>query len=41
MNSLARLPLTITELLEDFVWKFGDRNAAISAQHWIDTTFQR
>ena len=39
-NSPARLPPTIPELLEDFVREFGDRNAAVSAQHWIDTTFQ-
>jgi len=39
-NNPSRLPLTIAGLLEDFVQEFGDRNAAISTQHWIDTTFQ-
>jgi len=39
-NNPARLPPTISGLLEDFVWEFGDRNTTISAQHWIDTTFQ-
>ena len=39
-NSPDRLPPNIPALLEDFVWEFSDRNATISAQHWIDTTFQ-
>ena len=39
-NNPSRLPLTIAGLLEDFIREFGDRNTAISAQHWIDTTFQ-
>ena len=39
-NTPARLPQSIATLLDDFVREFGDRNAAISAQHWIDTTFQ-
>jgi len=40
VNNPARLPPTIPELLEDFIQEFGDWNAAISAQHWIDTMFQ-
>ena len=40
VNCSTCLPLTITELLEDFVQEFGNRNAAVSAQHWINTTFQ-
>ena len=39
-NNPARLPPTIPELLEDFIREFGDRNATVSAQHWIDMTFQ-
>jgi len=39
-NNPAHLPPTITMLLDDFVREFGDRNAAISAQHWLDTTSQ-
>ena len=39
-NNPTRLPPTITTLLDDFVREFGDRNAAISAQHWLDTTPQ-
>jgi len=39
-NNPSRLLLTIAGLLEDFIREFGDRNAAVSAQHWIDTTFQ-
>ena len=39
-NNPSRLPPTIARLLEDFIQEFGDRNAAVSAQHWIDTTFQ-
>ena len=39
-NNPAQLLPTIPELLEDFVREFGDQNAAISAQHWIDTMFQ-
>jgi len=39
-NCPDRLPPTIPALLDDFVREFGDRNAAISAQHWIDTMFQ-
>jgi len=39
-NNPSRLPLTIAGLLEDFVQEFGDRNATVSAQHWIDMTFQ-
>jgi len=40
MNSPARLLPTISELLEDFIQEFGDRNATISAQYWIDMMFQ-
>ena len=39
-NAPNRLPTTIASLLDDFVREFGDRNAAISAQHWLDTTWQ-
>ena len=39
-NHPDRLPPTIPALLDDFVREFGDRNAAISAQHWINTMFQ-
>jgi len=40
VNSPDCLPSNIPALLENFVWEFGDRNATISTQHWIDTTFQ-
>jgi len=39
-NTPAHLPQSIAMLLDDFVLEFGDKNATISAQHWIDTTFQ-
>jgi len=39
-NTPAQLPHSVTALLDDFIWEFGDRNAAISTQHWINTTFQ-
>jgi len=39
-NTPAHLLQSIATLLDDFIQEFGDRNAAISAQHWIDTTFQ-
>ena len=39
-NTPARLLHSVTVLLDDFVWKFSDRNAAISTQHWINTTSQ-
>ena len=39
-NNPARLPPTIMMLLDDFIREFGDRNTAISAQHWLDTTSQ-
>ena len=32
-NCPTHLPLTIMELLEDFVREFGDRNTAVSTQH--------
>jgi len=40
-NNPACLPPTITMLLDNFVREFGDHNAAISAQHWLDTMSQR
>jgi len=39
-NNPTHLLPTIMTLLDNFVWEFGDRNAAISVQHWLDTTPQ-
>jgi len=38
-NPTRPLP-TITMLLDDFMWEFGDCNAVISAQHWLDMILQ-
>jgi len=39
-NNPAHLPPTIMMLLDNFVREFGDCNAAISAQHWLDMMSQ-